>query len=158
MSADEQTDRQLGEVTETVRALVEIMRNNGLTTVKVSVGDVKITLEADGARGDTKSLGSIPETRYVAAEVEIPVEAGVLITAPMIGTYYTSSGPGEQAFVRLGERIEVGQTIGIIEAMKIMNEIPAERAGIVLEILALNAQAVEYGSPLLRIAPDETDG
>lgn len=158
MAADEQTDRQLGEVTEAVRALVEMMRNNGLTSVKVSVGDVKITLEAGGVREVTKSSGAVPETRYVAADVEVPAEIGVLITAPMIGTYYTSSGPGEPAFVRPGERIEIGQTIGIIEAMKIMNEIPAERAGIVLEILASNAQAVEYGSPLLRIAPDETDG
>jgi acetyl-CoA carboxylase biotin carboxyl carrier protein len=75
----------------------------------------------------------------------------------MIGTYYTSPAPGAPAFVRVGERIESGQVIGIIEAMKIMNEIPAEQGGVVVELLATNAQAVEYGSPLLRIILDEAD-
>ncbi len=73
------------------------------------------------------------------------------ITAPMIGTFYSSPSPGEPPFVRLGDRIEAGQVVGIIEAMKIMNEIVADRPGIVADIMVENAQAVEYGSPLLRL-------
>jgi acetyl-CoA carboxylase biotin carboxyl carrier protein len=71
----------------------------------------------------------------------------------MIGTYYAAPGPGEPVFIEPGDEIEVGQTIAIIEAMKIMNEIAADRAGVVLEVLVRNAQAVEYGQPLLRLEP-----
>jgi acetyl-CoA carboxylase biotin carboxyl carrier protein len=67
----------------------------------------------------------------------------------MIGTFYAAPGPGEAPFVAIGDEVEVGQVIGIVEAMKIMNEIIADRAGVVTELLVDNAQAVEYGSPLL---------
>jgi acetyl-CoA carboxylase biotin carboxyl carrier protein len=76
---------------------------------------------------------------------------GHVITAPMIGTFYASSSPGAAPFVREGDAVEVGQTIGIIEAMKIMNEIEAEVAGRVKRILARDGQGVEYGQPLLVI-------
>jgi acetyl-CoA carboxylase biotin carboxyl carrier protein len=69
----------------------------------------------------------------------------------MIGTYYAAPSPGDAPFVQIGDEVEVGQAIGIIEAMKIMNEIIADRSGIVLEVLVENAQPVEYGSPLLRL-------
>jgi acetyl-CoA carboxylase biotin carboxyl carrier protein len=77
-----------------------------------------------------------------------------LITAPMIGTFYTSATPGAQPFVNEGDEVSVGQTIGIIEAMKIMNEIESEVAGVVTEVLASDAQPVEYGQPLFRIDPN----
>jgi acetyl-CoA carboxylase biotin carboxyl carrier protein len=81
----------------------------------------------------------------------MPEVVGHVVKAPMIGTFYASPAPGEPPFVHLGDHVSAGQTIGIIEAMKIMNEIVADRSGIVAEILAANAQAVEYGSPLLRL-------
>lgn len=157
MTAHEQTDRQLSDVTAAVRELASIMHANGLSKIDVNAGDVSIRLQSGGTRK--------PVATSIASEVsqgfEPPAtpadDEAVLITAPMIGTYYTSPAPGEPQFVHIGERIEVGQIIGIIEAMKIMNEIPAEFAGVVVEILAANAQAVEYGSPLLRIAPDQDD-
>ena len=79
-----------------------------------------------------------------------------MITAPMIGTFYSAPAPGDSPFVQVGDEIEVGQVIGIIEAMKIMNEIIADRSGIVVEVLAESAQAVEYGSPLVRLV-DQPD-
>jgi acetyl-CoA carboxylase biotin carboxyl carrier protein len=75
----------------------------------------------------------------------------------MIGTYYSAPSPGEDPFVQIGDEVEIGQVIGIIEAMKIMNEITADSAGVVAEILVENAQAVEYGSPLIRLT-EQTDG
>ena len=75
----------------------------------------------------------------------------ILITAPMIGTFYTSATPGAPPFVTEGDEVYVGQTIGIIEAMKIMNEIVADGAGVVETILVDNGQPVEYGSPLIRL-------
>jgi acetyl-CoA carboxylase biotin carboxyl carrier protein len=82
--------------------------------------------------------------------------AGHLITAPMIGTYYSAPAPGEAPFVQVGDEVEVGQVIGIIEAMKIMTEIIADRPGVVVDVLARNAEAVEYGSPLIRVV-DQSD-
>ncbi len=71
----------------------------------------------------------------------------------MIGVFYSSPAPHDPPFVEVGDQVVVGQTIGIIEAMKIMNEIAATHTGTVQSILVANAQAVEYGSPLLRLSP-----
>ena len=70
----------------------------------------------------------------------------------MIGTFYASPTPGAPSFVHVGDRVEVGQTIGIIEAMKIMNEIAADRSGVVAAILADNGQPVEFGSALITMS------
>lgn len=157
MGSHEGSEPQLDDVTAAVRSLVEMMRGNGLTKIDVSVGDVSIKLRAGGVRevivaaGEPRDLGG-----SVADPAAEPSRGGHVITAPMIGTYYGSPGPGEPAFVRPGDRIEAGQTIGIIEAMKIMNEISADRGGVVAEILVANAQPVEYGSPLVRLTLDES--
>jgi acetyl-CoA carboxylase biotin carboxyl carrier protein len=158
MTSSELVDRQLTDVTSAIRSLAEIMHANGLSKIDLEVGNISIRLQSSGMRkssGGPKSIDEIP----VIAPIET-VDAGqtFLITAPMIGTYYTSPAPGEPQFVHIGDRIEAGQIIGIIEAMKIMNEIPADRGGVVIDVLAGNAQAVEYGSPLLRITVDEDDG
>ncbi|KOP22736.1 carboxylesterase [Hapalosiphon sp. MRB220] len=76
------------------------------------------------------------------------------VTSPMVGTFYRSPAPGEAAFVEVGDRIRSGQTVCIIEAMKLMNEIEAEVSGQVVEILVQNGEPVEYGQPLMRINPD----
>ncbi|MEH2178138.1 acetyl-CoA carboxylase biotin carboxyl carrier protein [Nostoc sp.] len=78
----------------------------------------------------------------------------VEVPSPMVGTFYRASAPGEAAFVEVGDRVHKGQTVCIIEAMKLMNEIEAEVSGQVMEILLQNGDAVEYGQPLMRINPD----
>lgn len=158
MTTNEQSDHQLSDVTTAVRSLVELMQANGLSKIDVTVGDVSIRLRAGGSRQEIVSVAPAPEVQIAPPAVLAPAPVGYVVTAPMIGTFYASSGPGEAPFVRVGDRIEAGQTIGIIEAMKIMNEIPADRGGIVIEIMVANTQAVEYGSPLLRITPDEMGG
>jgi acetyl-CoA carboxylase biotin carboxyl carrier protein len=85
----------------------------------------------------------------------MPVQ-GHIVTSPMVGTFYAAQTPSAPPFVAEGDRVVAGQTIGIIEAMKIMNEVAADRSGIVMEFLADDSQPVEYGSPLLRLAADET--
>lgn len=75
------------------------------------------------------------------------------VVSPMVGTFYRSPAPGEAPFVSVGDRIKVGQTVCIIEAMKLMNEIEAEVAGEVKEVLMENGQPVEYGQVLLRVQP-----
>jgi len=77
----------------------------------------------------------------------------VEITAPMVATFYRASAPGEPAFVELGSRISVGQTVCILEAMKLMNELEAEVSGEVVEILVENGTPVEFGQVLMRVKP-----
>ena len=78
----------------------------------------------------------------------------VEVPSPMVGTFYRAPAPGEAPFVEVGDRVRNGQTVCIIEAMKLMNEIEAEVSGQVMEILVQNGQPVEYGQPLMRINPD----
>ena len=75
------------------------------------------------------------------------------IKSPMVGTFYRAAGPDEAPFVEVGDRIRIGQTVCIIEAMKLMNEIEAEISGQVIEILVENGQPIEYGQPLMRVNP-----
>lgn len=75
------------------------------------------------------------------------------ITSPMVGTFYRAPGPDEAFYVEVGDRIQPGQTVCIIEAMKLMNELEAELAGEIVEILADNGQPVEFGQPLMRLRP-----
>ena len=87
-----------------------------------------------------------------AMPVAAPAEpAGHAVTSPMVGTFYRAASPGAKNFVEVGDTVKVGQTICIVEAMKILNEIESDKAGVVKQILIDNGQAVEYGQPLLII-------
>jgi acetyl-CoA carboxylase biotin carboxyl carrier protein len=87
----------------------------------------------------------------VAAPVVEVVPAGHTVKSPMVGTFYRSSSPGAKAFGEVGQQVKEGDTICIIEAMKILNEIEADKSGTITKILAENGQAVEYGAPLFII-------
>jgi acetyl-CoA carboxylase biotin carboxyl carrier protein len=149
------SDRQLTDLTAAVRELGQIMRDNGLHKIEIENGDLSLRLVATG--GKVRQVAVAPVETLVStetAEVEAAAEIGQVVTAPMVGTYYSSPAPGQPSFVQPGDRVHAGQTIGIIEAMKTMNEIPAGFAGVVGQIYVSNAQAVEYGTPLLSIVPD----
>jgi len=93
-------------------------------------------------------LPPLPQHRLPA---EAAVPAGHTVKSPMVGTFYRSSAPGAKPFVEIGDSIKEGDTICIIEAMKILNEIEADKSGTVTQILCENGQAVEYGQPLFII-------
>jgi acetyl-CoA carboxylase biotin carboxyl carrier protein len=86
-----------------------------------------------------------------AAPVAEAAPAGHVVKSPMVGTFYRSSSPGAKSFAEVGQQVKEGETICIIEAMKILNEIEADKAGTITKILAENGQAVEYGAPLFII-------
>jgi acetyl-CoA carboxylase biotin carboxyl carrier protein len=86
-----------------------------------------------------------------AAEVAAAAPAGHTVKSPMVGTFYRSSSPGAKSFVEIGSQVKEGDTICIVEAMKILNEIEADKSGKITQILAENGQAVEYGAPLFII-------
>jgi acetyl-CoA carboxylase biotin carboxyl carrier protein len=85
---------------------------------------------------------------------EAPRPGGLEVKSPMVGTFYSSPEPGAKVYVSVGDRVQKGQIVCIIEAMKIMNEIESEFAGIVREVLVQNAQPVEYGQVLFRMDPN----
>lgn len=144
----------LSDVGDLVERLSRVARANGVTTLTVTQGalSIELSLVPAGAPSDQGATRQPEQAMLLTSPVS--TEIGELVTAPMVGTYYAGSGPSEPPFVVRGDRIEVGQTIGIIEAMKIMNEIPSEAAGVVVDVLVSNGQAVEYGTPLLRIVAD----
>ena len=88
-----------------------------------------------------------------APAAEAGAEEGVTITAPMVGTFYQSPSPDAEAFVKVGSKVEAGQTVCIVEAMKLMNEIKSEVSGTITKVLIDNAQPVEYGQPLYVVKP-----
>ncbi len=144
------TDQLIGAVKE----LISLMGKGGISELDLTTGDVSIRL-----RGGVAT--SFAQHQQSSSSQDMPVEPvapdpGHVVTAPMIGTYYSAPSPGDDPFVRVGDEVEVGQVIGIIEAMKIMNEIVADKPGVVAEVMVENAQAVEYGSPLVRLS-EQTD-
>ena len=135
------------EIESLVRALISMMRGGGMTELDLTFGDVTVRLRGVASGTPAATISDLVE-EPVAAAAGSPDYA---IAAPMIGTFYASPSPGSPPFVKVGDAIQAGQTIGIIEAMKIMNEIPADRGGVVTEVVAANGQPVEYGSPLIRL-------
>ncbi len=138
----------LAEAADAVRKLAAVLEDHNLSQIEVSLGKLHIRLKA-GRTGEPVS--SAPAIAEPAVSALPAGEVGHVVTAPMIGTFYASPSPGDPPFVSVGDSVEVGQVIGIIEAMKIMNEITADRAGTVSEIFVTNTQPVEYGSPLIRL-------
>lgn len=151
---DSQTASDLERLPDVVARIVETMRGGRIQRLVVTRGDFHLELDARAA--PVESVRTVPAGgSTLASDDEESDErpAAHVITSPMIGTFYTSPAPGEPPFVSVGDTITQGDTIGIVEAMKIMNEIAADRGGVVAEIVAGNGDTVEYGSPLVRLDP-----
>ena len=137
------------EVEALVRSLIGMMAGSGITELDLSFGSVTVRLRGQATTTLVAPAGSLAEPVAIVEGAATPEEH--VISAPMIGTFYTAASPGDPPLVEVGDPVESGQVVGIIEAMKIMNEIVADRDGIVTAVLVANAQAVEYGSPLIRL-------
>lgn len=131
------------EITE-AEGKVRIVKGGGAVMHSYAPAPVYAAQAAQGAPG-----ASMPAPSPVPAPVEVP--AGHTVKSPMVGTFYRSSSPGAKSFVEVGSTVKEGETICIIEAMKILNEIEADKAGTITRILCDNGQAVEYGQPLFII-------
>ena len=144
------------EVVELARALPGPLRR-----LTVRSGDTAVEVEWAGdpapapapASGGLPALAPVPGTAAEAGpEPEVP-EGTVAVRAPLVGTFYVAPSPGAEPFVRVGDEVEAGQTLGIVEAMKLMNPIVADAAGVVAEIRAGDAESVEYDQVLLLLRP-----
>ena len=148
-----------------LKTLIDLVSESNISELEITEADGKVRIvKADpgaqtshqhftmGAPMQMQPAAAPVAAAPVAPLVEAPVEpAGHAVKSPMVGTFYRSASPGSKAFVEVGSAIKEGEPICIIEAMKIMNEIEADKSGTVKQILCENGQAVEYGQPLFII-------
>jgi acetyl-CoA carboxylase biotin carboxyl carrier protein len=144
-----------------LKTLIELVESSGIAELEVSEGEERVRITRSmptshhglardtTAHGDAvgASTGEVPAGQLAAAAAA----EGHVVKAPMVGTFYRAAAPGSASFVEVGDAVEAGDPLCIIEAMKLMNEIEADQAGIVKAILVENGQAVEYGQPLVII-------
>lgn len=146
-----------------LRELVALLESSSAATIKLQRGDATYEVSRAGTPAATHnpvvlpapvpSLPSAPSVPTVPSVSTVPT--GLIdIKSPMVGTFYKSPEPGAEPYVKVGTRISVGQTLCIIEAMKIMNELEAEVGGVIREILVEDAQPVEFGQVLFRVDPN----
>lgn len=138
-------------VSESNVSELEITEAEGKVRIVKSGGTVMPQYMAAPMAAPVAVAAPAPVAAAPAAEAPAAEPAGHAVKSPMVGTFYRASSPGAQAFVELGSQVKVGDTLCIIEAMKILNEIEADKAGTVTRILGENGQAVEYGQPLFVI-------
>ena len=145
-----------------VKKLIELLEESGIAEIEINEGEESVRISRYSA-----STPAAPVQQFAAAPVaaapaaapaaetesasDKPAVSGHTVDAPMVGTFYTASAPGSPDFVKVGDSVSEGDTICIIEAMKILNQIEADRSGTVKAILVENAQPVEFGQPLIVI-------
>ena len=149
-----------------LKKLIDLVEESGISELEITEGEEKVKIVKGGAGASPTTQVMAAHTVSTAAEEPsapkaapgaapaTPAEAqqeGHVLKSPMVGTFYRSPSPDAKAFVELGQTVKEGQTICIIEAMKLMNEIEADASGVVKAILVENGQPVEYGQPLFVI-------
>ena len=136
-----------------IRKLAKLLKETGLTEIEFETDDARIRVSA-GSSGPVIAAAPVaaaPAAALAPAPASDAPAAGS-VSSPMVGTAYLSPEPNAAAFVKVGDRVAKGQTILIIEAMKVMNPIPAPHAGTVTQILVQDGQPVEFGEPLMVVA------
>ncbi|HTT10146.1 MAG TPA: acetyl-CoA carboxylase biotin carboxyl carrier protein [Burkholderiaceae bacterium] len=152
-----------------LKTLIDLVAESGIAEIEVTEGEDKVRIvkyaPAPGPASPMPAVAAAPVTAATAAAAQAvattqaaaaapaapELPKGNLVKSPMVGTFYRSPSPGANPFVEVGQSVKPGDTLCIIEAMKLLNEIEAEVAGEVKEILVENGQAVEYGQPLFVI-------
>jgi acetyl-CoA carboxylase biotin carboxyl carrier protein len=142
-----------------LKTLIDLVSESNITELEIAEADGKVRIvkasaqaSSAGASAHFAPVSAGAALERASAEPEAPpVPTGNVVKSPMVGTFYRSASPGSDPFIEIGSTVKVGDPICIIEAMKIMNEIEADAAGTIREILCENGQAVEFGQPLFVI-------
>ena len=150
-----------------VKKLIELLEESGVAEIENREGEESVRISRYGAsQGVTHYVQGPAAAAPAAAPAAVAAPAAAVaaapsheggfdpdhtVTAPMVGTFYASAAPGSKAFVDIGSEVKVGQTLCIIEAMKMMNQIESDKSGRVVSILAKNGEPVEFGQPLFVI-------
>lgn len=148
-----------------LKTLIDLVAESDIAELEVTEGDGKVRIVKSSAYPHSQQVMMMPQQMMqqpgaaVAAAPATPIEApaaaaapeGYLVKSPMVGTFYRSSAPASAPFVSLGSSVKEGETLCLIEAMKLLNEIEADISGVITQILVENGQPVEYGQPLFVI-------
>jgi len=143
-----------------VKKLIELLEESGIAEIEIKEGEeaVRISRMPTGAYATHAPAPVMMAPPATPAAIAAPVEAPAkprpnehVVTAPMVGTFYAAATPGAKAFVDIGDEVKAGQVLCIIEAMKMMNQIEADKGGKVTSIMAQNGDPVEFGQPLFVI-------
>ena len=141
-----------------LKTLIDLVSESNVSELEITEAEGKVRIvKSSGAplvmQQPAMAMVAAPVVAPVAAVADAapPVPAGHAVKSPMVGTFYRSASPGAKPYVEIGSVVKEGETICIIEAMKILNEIEADKSGTVTKILCENGQAVEYGQPLFMI-------
>jgi acetyl-CoA carboxylase biotin carboxyl carrier protein len=145
-----------------IKTLIDLVQQSGIAELEITEGEEKVRISRTGNGGHfmqpmaptsvvlPNEYGGASQAAATAPAAAVEV-AGHVLKSPMVGTFYRSPSPGSPSFVEVGQTVTKGQTLCIIEAMKLLNEIESDAAGVVKKILSDNGQAVEYGQPLFII-------
>lgn len=146
-----------------VKKLIELLEESGIAELEIREGEesVRISRQSTAAAAPVVATTAAPVAPAAPAQAASgsvastpnaePEITGHVIKSPMVGTFYRSPAPGSKSFVEVGQSVNVGDTLCIVEAMKLLNQIESDKAGVVKAILAENEQPVEYGQPLFII-------
>ncbi|MEY4729731.1 MAG: hypothetical protein RL020_889 [Pseudomonadota bacterium] len=149
-----------------LKTLIELVEQSGIAELEITEGEEKVRISRSSPQQTQQVLmttqtmpAMTPQMQAAMAPAAVaapgpaaaPVVEGHTVKSPMVGTFYRTSAPGADAYVKIGDTVTEGQTLCIIEAMKLLNEIESDKAGVVKSILVENGQPVEYGQPLFVI-------
>src|SRR6476620_9692572 len=139
-----------------LKKLIDLVEESGISELELTEDGEKVRISRNfTSNAPAPQQYAVAPAAAPAAAAEpaaAPVEEGHAVKSPMVGTFYRSPSPDAKAFVEVGDTVAVGDTLCIIEAMKLLNEIESDKAGVVKKILVDNGQAIEYGEPLFIIA------
>lgn len=141
-----------------IKKLIEIIEESGIAEIEIKEGEEFVRISRYSAAPAPVAYAPQPVAPVAAAPAAAPVSTvseevitGHIVKSPMVGTFYRSASPGAKPFTDVGQKVQAGDTLCIIEAMKILNQIEADKTGTVTKILVENAEPVEYGQPLFVI-------
>jgi len=146
-----------------LKTLIELVETSGIAELEIQEGEERVRITRalmqaahGGAGASAPALipapAAGPATAPPAAETVLPAPEGHVVKSPMVGTFYRSASPGAKPFVEVGDAVQQGDVLCIVEAMKLMNEIEADASGTIKAVIAENGQPVEFGQPLFIIA------
>ncbi len=144
-----------------IKKLIELVEESGISELEITEGEESVRIHRGGSQAapmqyaapvQAVAAAPAPAAPVAAAEASAPAEpTGHILRSPMVGTFYRSSSPDAKPFVEVGQKVNVGDTLCIIEAMKMMNQIEADKAGVVKQIMVENQDPVEFDQPLFVI-------
>jgi acetyl-CoA carboxylase biotin carboxyl carrier protein len=144
-----------------IKKLIELVEETGISELEITEGEESVRIHRSGSSAAAQYAPQMMHAPMIqpapamatAAPVEAaaPVQTGHIVKSPMVGTFYRSSSPESKTFVEIGQSVSVGDTLCIVEAMKMMNQIESDKAGVVKEILVDNQEPVEFDQPMFVI-------